>query len=927
MSLQDQIARKKSERWTRASSANYDGDDWSDEDRDGDIDHPINVPQLPKLPSTDLSKYEQQESLNDENLERPDGSQNLETLVANKGDILENLYENNDDQSVKEEEAKYLDNYSDNDGGEDEDDEYKPKYTRSQRFKPVDHGSVETKASVPNIPNIDANTAKSIVESVITESSNPKTVSSPVPSEDRILQEGFQFHEEPAFNSDEEFDDQEYQNHPQHELQYEQELIHTSNPSTRLDADSNELINHVPTPIHSNLDKAPQNNDLVHQLVSKVENYQPYSKESPTNEDISEQPLFSPTDQETENSQIIPPINPQQEIENSNDTINNSNGNVSHYEYDNRNQNNLDEADVDADDEFSPKKNRFQSFVTPESADLINSNHNVHGLTIDAKKANDNQHPEFNPSPSSSPNNGSHRLSFVSDTDTLHLQVEESEHEREEGPHNHPQHLDDSSIKEITQQEFEHGVNLNQGFSEHAYLSSIINTPDLNDHRFDNNGNDDEQSKIIESQEPLLLEEDVDTKENIPTSPETSNEINGSAPKSARDSKFYSSLQDYYDDYTEEHISDEKDHSNDHRLNTFSSINTFHSNNSSGSLSTGSFPIKSENAYRSSISERTTSFTNQSIAEVPSGYYDNFDGYQNEEDGEDEDDDRKDDSNADDSKHEQSSLNPAMSINFGQWRPNTDSFRDQFIKDTTPPIPQIDRYSRNSRGEIVETSTLDSKDLSFNKHDNESEQLTLGETIGTKQSTLTDNQSTLTDNQSTINNGSNDENIYPKKDGETYRTESGTSLPLHIPLAKEIPSGKTNFFQEHNNVIASPQTTPKKNLQKPTNYNFKNIGNLQTTEKRIESYRNARTEEANIESNLDEWIQFSLEKIEVIPYQSNVTQHVKQAYAEASTSAKKHRPANMGSFLGKSRVLHDTSSTAQSFAKGIFSRGKKIMKN
>lgn len=468
----------------------------------------------------------------------------------------------------------------------------------------------------------------------------------------------------------------------------------------------------------------------------------------------------------------------------------------------------------------------------------------------------------------------------VSDTDTLHIHDPEEpispsiEEIRRE--------LSNTSLHDLPRDD--------SYFKEHAYLGSLINTPEPED---ENEVQFQPQDKNVEKsdQQPRTL------------------------------SQYYSSVNDYFDDYA--------DTSDNENLKVRDSRASLHS---SGSLSTGSFSIKSESRYRySKASDRDSSF-NHSASEIQSVI-------------------PPDNASTTDSVKDQTtkdaSLNPALSINFGQWRPDTDSFRDQFISGTAPPLPTLDNYVRNSMGEIIEdrgsiveksrdldedSSDVKSKDDHKTKnHDNDKSIDSLGNTLSTSE---TDNYSSLSE---------------PKNVEESYKTESNSVLPLHIPLGtpdlkeqnqgqyfhEKLMNTETNLPNSQSGGNLNDVTTnPKLNItkisgSKRTNYNLKQISAISDPTKRIESLRNARIEEANLSLGLSEWLLYAKSSESVETYKSNGhNSHVAQAYADASTMSRKHTLTNnVGTFLHKRRVFQDTSSHAQSLAKGIFTRGKKMLKN
>lgn len=349
-----------------------------------------------------------------------------------------------------------------------------------------------------------------------------------------------------------------------------------------------------------------------------------------------------------------------------------------------------------------------------------------------------------------------------------------------------------------------------------------------------------------------------------------------------RSSQFYSSVSDYFADYA-----DEENHEG----------LTVQRTRSSGSLSTGSFSLHS-GAHRSSkMSDRTASFT-QSISHLS-----DLQSTKEHETGE-------------------SNLNPALSINMGHWRPNTESFRNQFINDSAaiPPLPQLDNYARNPKGEIVE----DARSLASETANNENahaESPNFGSDEKDTSMLSTFDSSAELEQPDTHGN----------KDG-VYKTDSETILPIHIPVGT-FDSSSGNYFQEHLSSSGSLPLNVESQAKeirkrKPVSYSVKSISTLKDATARIQKYRDARQEEANCDTGLEIWITQALEKADLVNYQSNVTSHVKQAYAEASNFSKRH--TNMGSLLQKRRVMETSSQTAQSLAKGargIFTRGKKIIKN
>lgn len=487
----------------------------------------------------------------------------------------------------------------------------------------------------------------------------------------------------------------------------------------------------------------------------------------------------------------------------------------------------------------------------------------------------------------------------VSDTDTLHI--------------HDPEDPGSPSIEEIRRELSNtslHDQPSQLEFNEHAYLGSLINTPEV-----------DENEGQFQSTESHLLDED-DDQVGVLDSSKNKEVVNDNKPPRTI-SQYYSSVNDYFDDYAD---------TSDNEIPSSKIRDSRASLQSSGSLSTGSFSIRSESRYRYS---KNSDSLNHSTSEVHSMVPDNA-------------------SQSESVKNQPSGgethLNPALSINFGHWRPDTDSFRDQFISGTAPPLPKLDNYTRNSMGEIVEdrgsivekekeldTASDAGADISReNENDDEAKDAKHDKSLDSIENTIS---TTDTDSNSVL---------AEPKNVESYKTESNSILPLHIPLntpdSKDQPQGQyfheklintdTNLPSQDTSAVANVTASSKLHItkisgNKRTNYNMKQISAISDPARRIDSLRNARTEEANLELGLSDWILHARSSPSVELYKSNVhNSHVAQAYADASTMARKHTLTNnVNSFLHKRRVFQDTSSTAQSLAKGIFTRGKKMLKN
>ncbi|KAH3683491.1 hypothetical protein WICPIJ_005539 [Wickerhamomyces pijperi] len=860
------INREKSKRWVSNSTINYDGEDWSDEyeysDEETEVTTNTKLNSISKLPDANLSQYAadqnsdveetpvtvnelQQETLSKSTHTASQDTQTESTLTGTYTDPAEPHVTESETPSSSSTNRKpslplsqydYSHTYNLSESDQSDEDEYKPKYTKSQRFKSQFVPSSKDTAgvvvdSLPELPVV-----SKLEEDVEKSSANKPTVYS---------------FDEPEYHSDE-----------------EQEQEKETNSHFKA-SDDTFLKTHKQTSTVSSIEE----------LTKLVDGYKP-TLNTPDSESVpGEFPLPKDT---------------------------------------------TDIGDLPIEPLRSP---RIPSPVIPtiikqEPHDLvIPTATSSSTLTVPQLQAVSGPlSPSLN--------------SQISEADTLHIQ------NANDGDFS----SSSSSIREITREEFDNSgavraVTDEQGFMEHAYLGSLISTPDIGGvERFETSeAHRVDAGKINE----ILNSKLRDDTEKVEA--EGKREVKGS---DLRDSKFYHSIDDYVEDFTDEPLEElsereeerEEDqeetspNSSQHiqdsnylspsqfQAPTFDDTDrhySFSSMQSTGSLSTGTYSIQSESGQKSTKvnDNRTASFTNGSIPEIPSPLkstgqeeldqdLDEREEIQlQDEEARAEEAEEKNEMDYDDMM----SLNTTMSINYGHWRPDTDTFRDQFVNSAPPPIPEIANYTVDSNGEVVK----DSKSVS-DRTINESDE------INSSISTLVDPVAKLR--------------------GEVYHTDSNSSIPLHIPLTHSprpsIETDSPSMFHEINQiplVSSSSSTTLKKD--KPTTYQFRKIIQSDSTPvpKKIESLQQARSDESNYDSGLSIWISYALEPIEVIPYESKVTQHVKDAYAEANIALKKNGnrgSSTVGSFIGKSgsRVLHESRDLGQVFAKGIFSRGKKIMK-
>ncbi|CDR36747.1 CYFA0S01e04126g1_1 [Cyberlindnera fabianii] len=870
MSFDENVARKKSTRWVKASQANYDGDDWSDDDYYGDeMDENETIPAVPKLPELPDDTIAAQtivaKEKSDDEFSYGAPTPDLSSTKFADIDIDEKPEGNIESETpIAEATAQVTDDETDEyaqiiQDDADEDDEYIPQTTSRFQAFPSD----ETEGS------------SAADQDVSSEVSAPQQHK--VPDQPQEVEKQEQPQQDEPYDSNvgtsvfAPFPSDSDQIVPSDEVVGRV----TSEPLETQEPVEEEVFDHYSdesTPVPDDIAPATQasHSPIPHDTDSdKDDDYVPRS-------DGHFHSDFSKTlDRETEDDNVIPGSTYASSIRI--DGSDNEKDLAAPYHSDGD-----DEADHSDDVSVTDMKNLSLRDVSEAASEttatptIIKTAPSKSDLTIDAPKANSSFTPPLvSPAPYE-----------LSDADTLHIQDPESPHDIESTASR------TEGGAESTRSEVGNTSRLStyEGLQEHAYLRDLISTPDPN------SSDTDKFAPVPEQGQPDGPDPELGSRKSM---------------EPQRDSQFYHEVNDYFDDYTDESAVNEKG---------LGLTRT----QSSGSLSTGGFSIRSEGYRSSKLSDRTESFTGDRTASFTNRSFSDAQSTQG---------------STKDAAEKESHLNPAMSINFGQWRPNTESFRDQFISGTgnnnttAPPLPKIDHYSRNSRGEIIEDNASMAESIAPSHTDFElKKQISI--------SSATSSNNTTQNSTSMLSVLDNEEEQHKResrdlKDGTSYKTPSETMLPVHIPL--DTPSSTDSskphghYFHEHLSTSSHTLVGSKKlPMRKPPSYDIKKIATIDNPQLRIKKYREAREEEANVYTGLEVWIDSALEKVEMVSYKSPVTSHVKQAYAEASQFSRKHTNINMGSFLNKRKVLSETSSSAHSIAKGakgFFSKGRKMIKS
>lgn len=429
---------------------------------------------------------------------------------------------------------------------------------------------------------------------------------------------------------------------------------------------------------------------------------------------------------------------------------------------------------------------------------------------------------------------------------------------------------------------------------------------------------------------------------------------------------------------------------------------------SSGSLSTGSWSMRSSSQFINGLSSARDSFIGR-LKNDRRGSVETSSILSKHEDPA-KDDSSPDqgnrylDSSSSDEDDRSMKFNPGQSINFGHWRPNTSNFRNDFIKDTSfndsdNALSTIDNENEeydDSYSVMTDQSSLrypdeeghfftkplnhSDNDVNQQFQDNLSSRKNSDGTIDAMDMTADEPVDTTVDEENEEDNVTETEEIKDEdEDTDTEKNDSTvdtstssfndsslatsqkqkySSLLSDVPSSRQsstsssyisknrVASDASKFTQDttESSVASSQQTVVHKKAVHARNFipfDFKPIQKLTNAESRINELKSLRQKELQIDTGLQEWLSSQLTKVSTTPdtYESlgaltlsaykqlTPTTHL-HGHSVADMISRKHS-LNFGGVVGhgRLRLKNKVGDHGQNLAKGIFNRGKKIMRN
>ncbi|KAI5955142.1 hypothetical protein KGF54_001703 [Candida jiufengensis] len=307
-------------------------------------------------------------------------------------------------------------------------------------------------------------------------------------------------------------------------------------------------------------------------------------------------------------------------------------------------------------------------------------------------------------------------------------------------------------------------------------------------------------------------------------------------------------------------------------------------------------------------------------------------------------------------------------FNMGNWAPNTDSFRNQFINDNdndstinfdSEVKSKYDKFtkSRNLSGLSEEHSNAsslsvpDTIDVMPNIQEDEQDDdheihSHADDTASSKLDTIR-TQDSILDNKPYLKPVFGEEKMTPAPSKESLPQKYNSLIPTQprkasdgsielstskspstslTPNQSKTPPLKLNReTSDSTTLITTPQSTINFTPDKYPVSDWKSIVTISQPIDRINAFKKALEKESNYDSGLQNWLHLSLKQSSDFSNQIHIGRIASQAYENAPHNDLRR----YGSFRSKVNVMKDkvegTGSTATSFGKKLFGKSKKFI--
>ncbi|CAI5759562.1 unnamed protein product [Candida verbasci] len=297
-------------------------------------------------------------------------------------------------------------------------------------------------------------------------------------------------------------------------------------------------------------------------------------------------------------------------------------------------------------------------------------------------------------------------------------------------------------------------------------------------------------------------------------------------------------------------------------------------------------------------------------------------------------------------------------INFGNWKPDTDIYRNQFINQNDDvstinfdPSKTYDSFtnaqesieddnseqiSNSSSLSVPETieATMPSIEEDYSDQDEENDHKSLNHTLNTGYSSLLNDNSYSKPvfHEEKLTPAASKENL--QHDKSNMQNQRYSSLLSPSEKAENLNSNSKSEADQvstppktNRNVSSTTITTGDFKPQKYPVSHWKKIMSISQPIDRIEAYRDALFKEMEYDTGLQNWLLHTLKQTESNQNQIHIGRIASAAYQNAPhNDLRRHASLRSKVNIVKDKV-EGTGSTASQFGKKLFSRSKKFIRS